>query len=130
MFRVFCFHRKCEGSTHRVIEANKIRIFHQEYFVPKSFTKVHFEASYKICLPHLIKLLRMTGSCTKNMTIPEVVVTVLCTPYDGCGWHPKHVDSTCRIINRLLCVASRWSFSNTNVQSLPMTATNNEVCLK
>jgi len=35
------------------------------------------------------------------------VVTVLCTPGDGCGWHPKHVEWTCRIINRLLCVASR-----------------------
>ena len=43
------------------------------------------------------------GSCT----VPEAVVTVLCAP-DGCGWHPKHVEWTCRIINRLLCVASRW----------------------
>ena len=39
----------------------------------------------------------------------EAVVTVLCTPDDGCGWHPKHVEWTCRIINRLLCVASRWT---------------------
>jgi len=45
------------------------------------------------------------GSCT----VPETVVTVLCTPDDGCGWHPKHVECTCRIINRLLCVASRWA---------------------
>ena len=45
------------------------------------------------------------GSCT----VPEAVVTVLCTPDDGCGWHPKHVQWTCRIINRLLCVASRWT---------------------
>jgi len=40
------------------------------------------------------------------------VVTVLCTPDDGCGWHPKHVEWTCRIINRLLCVASRWTVVN------------------
>jgi len=41
--------------------------------------------------------------------VPEALVTVLCTPDDGCGWHPKHVEWTCRIINRLLCVASRWT---------------------
>jgi len=44
--------------------------------------------------------------------VPEAIVTVLCTPDDGCGWHPKHVEWTCRIINRLLCVAYRWTFIN------------------
>ena len=39
-------------------------------------------------------------------------VTVLCTPNDRCGWHPKHVAWTCRIINWLFCVASRWIFLN------------------
>jgi len=24
--------------------------------------------------------------------VPEAVVTVLCTPDDGCGWHPKLVE--------------------------------------
>jgi len=38
----------------------------------------------------------------KIRPVPEAVVTVLCTPDDGCGWHPKHVEWTCRIINRLL----------------------------
>ena len=38
------------------------------------------------CRPHQASLATLEGgSCTKNMTIPEVVVTVLCTPYDGCG---------------------------------------------
>ena len=46
--------------------------------------------------------------------VPETVVTVLCTP-DGWGWHPKHVDWTCRIIKRLLCVASRWTIINTAI---------------
>jgi len=46
--------------------------------------------------------------------VPEAVVTVLCTPDDGCGWHPKRVEWTCRIINRLLCVASRWTVINTD----------------
>ena len=48
----------------------------------------------------------------KIWPVPEAVVTVLCTPDDGCGWHPKHVEWTCRIINRLLCVASRWTIIN------------------
>jgi hypothetical protein len=51
----------------------------------------------------------------KIWPVPETVITVLCTPDDGCGWHPKHVAWTCRIINRLLCVASRWTFSNKKV---------------
>jgi len=25
-------------------------------------------------------------------TVPEAIVTVLCTPDDGCGGHPKHVE--------------------------------------
>ena len=45
----------------------------------------------------------------KIWPVPEAVVTVLCTPDDGFCWHPKHVEWTCRIINRLLCVASRWT---------------------
>jgi len=49
----------------------------------------------------------------KLWPVPEAVVTVLCTPDDGCGWHPKHVQWICRIINRLLCVASRWTAINT-----------------
>ena len=51
------------------------------------------------------------GSCT----VPEAVVTVLCTRDGGCGWHPKHVEWTCRIINRLLCVTSRWTIINISV---------------
>ena len=52
------------------------------------------------------------GSCTKIWPVPEAVVTVLFTPVYGRGWHPKHVEWTCRIINRLLCVASRWTIIN------------------
>jgi len=48
----------------------------------------------------------------KIWPVPEAVVTVFCTPDDGCGWHPKHVEWTCRIINRLLCVESRWTIVN------------------
>jgi len=44
--------------------------------------------------------------------VPEAVVTVSCTPDDGWGWHPKHVECICRIINRLLFVASRWTVIN------------------
>ena len=55
------------------------------------------------------------GSCT----VPEAEVTVLCTPDDGCGWHPKQIEWTCRIINRLLCVVSRWTIINTNLILCP-----------
>ena len=48
--------------------------------------------SYFLCsyLPTLATL--EGGSCTKIWPVPEVVVTVLCTPDGGCGWHPKHVN--------------------------------------
>jgi len=48
------------------------------------------------------------GSCT----VPEAAVTVVCAPGVGCGWHPKHVEWTCSIINRLICIASRWTIIN------------------
>ena len=48
----------------------------------------------------------------KIWPVPEAVVTVLCTPDGGCGWHTKHVEWTCRILNRLFCVASRWTIIN------------------
>ena len=48
----------------------------------------------------------------KMWPVPEVVVTVLCTPDDGCGWHTKHAEWTFRIINRLLYVASHWTIIN------------------
>ena len=69
--------------------------------------------SYFLCsnLPSTCpSLATLEGGCC---TVQEAVVTVLCT-HDGCGWHPKHVEWTCRIINRLLCVASRWTIINTN----------------
>ena len=31
-------------------------------------------------------------SYTDILLVPEAVVTVLCTPDDGCGRHPKHVE--------------------------------------
>jgi len=53
------------------------------------------------------------GSCTKKIWPgPEAVVTVLCTPDDGCGWYPKHVEWIWRKINRLLYVASHWTIIN------------------
>ena len=52
------------------------------------------------------------AAAQKILPVPEAVVTVLCTPDDGWGWHPKHVEWTCWIINRLLCVASRWTIFN------------------
>jgi hypothetical protein len=48
----------------------------------------------------------------KIWPVSEAVVTVLCTPEEGCDWNPKRVQWTCRIINWLLCVASRWTIIN------------------
>jgi len=57
----------------------------------------------------------------KIWPVQEAVVTVLCIPDDACVWHPKHVEWTCRIINRLFCVASRWTIINKeyNIRSTP-----------
>ena len=65
--------------------------------------------SYFLCsyLPPTWPSLGALEEC--SCTVPEAVVTVLFTPDDGCGWHPKHIEWTCRIINRRLCVASRWA---------------------
>ena len=52
----------------------------------------------------------------KIWPVPEAVVKDLCIPDDGCGWHPKHVEWTCRIINRLLC----HSIVNTNTCTLSL----------
>jgi len=65
----------------------------------------------------------------KIWTVPEAVVTVLYTPDYGCGWHPKHVDRTCRIIYRLFCVASHWTIINTVIMS-KFTATMDHVSLR
>ena len=60
-----------------------------------------------------------------SWTVPGAVVTVLCTPHDGCGSQPKHVEWTCRIINRLLCVTSRWTIISTVPRMLWMKSTVN-----
>jgi len=54
------------------------------------------------------------GSYTKNMTSTGGCSYSFVYYDDGCVWHPKHVEWTCRIINRLLCVASRWTNININ----------------
>jgi len=58
--------------------------------------------------PSWPRWMEVAASCT----VPEAVGTVLRTPDDGYGWHPKHVEWTCSIIIRLLCVASRWTIIN------------------
>ena len=51
------------------------------------------------------------GSCTDIWHVPEAVITVLCTPDDGHGRHPKHIEWFCRKIEyRLHIVASRCTF--------------------
>ena len=57
----------------------------------------------------------MEEAVQKIRPVSEAVVTILCTPYEGCGWHPKLVERTCKIINRLLCVTSRWTVINRHI---------------
>jgi len=63
-------------------------------------------------------IIRSTQNCNYSLRYwsyflcSYLPATVLCTPDDGCGWHPKHVEWTCRIINRLFCGASRWTIIN------------------
>jgi hypothetical protein len=40
--------------------------------------------------------------------VPEAVVTVLCSPDDGCDGHPKHVESDFALNKYLHTVASCW----------------------
>ena len=68
------------------------------------------------CQPHLPGLSTLEVGAQKIWAVPDTVVTVLCTPDDGCGWDPKGVDWTCRIINRLLCGVSRWAIITWNLQ--------------
>jgi len=58
--------------------------------------------------------LYMCRVSTTSITNTQNCSTVLCPPDDGCGWHPKDVQRTCRIINRLLYVVSRWKTININ----------------
>ena len=45
--------------------------------------------------------------------VPVAVITVLCTPDNGCGRQPKHVEwYSSKIKYRLHIVASRWTFIN------------------
>jgi len=80
---------------------------------------VHKTVTTASCTAHIFVLLAPSNvatlegaNCTKIWAVPEAVVTVLCTPDDGFGWYPKHVEWTCRIMNRLLFVASPCTVIN------------------
>ena len=66
------------------------------------------------------------SSCTIIWLVPVAVTTVLCTPDDGCGRHPKHVEWYCsKIKYRLHIVASRWTFINIRSPDLKPGLSNN-----
>jgi len=82
---------------------------------PHPSSKVHktvTTASVTVHLPPSVATWpRWRGVAVQKIwPVPEAVVTVLCTPDDGCIWHPKHVEWTRRIINRLLCCISLDSY--------------------
>jgi hypothetical protein len=64
------------------------------------------------CIQNCKTVTTASGTGHIFCAITEVIVTVLCTPDDGCGWHPKHVEWKFRITNGLLCVYSRWTIIN------------------
>ena len=68
----------------------------------------------KLAHSNLAKLATLDwGSSTNTWIVPVAVTTVLCTPDDGRGRHPKHVECYCsKIKYRLHIVASRWTFIN------------------
>jgi len=72
------------------------------------------------CQPHPSSGVHKTVSTASGTG--HIFCAVSCNSDDGCGWHPKHVEWTCRIINRLLCVASRWANIN------PLNAEWNPIC--
>jgi len=72
---------------------------------PHPFSGVHRTVTTASSTSHIF-------CAATSLQCGQAVVTVLCTPDGGCGWHPKHVEWTCRIINRLLCVAFRWTIIN------------------
>jgi len=72
------------------------------------------------CQPH--PSFRSTQNCNYSLRYwsyffvqlpPSNVAKLASTPDAGCGWHPKHLEWTCRIINILLSVVSRWTIINT-----------------
>ena len=69
--------------------------------------------SLRYCAATSLQLGQVGGrQLHKTWPVPEAVIAVLSTHDDGCGWHQKRVEWNCRIINRQLCVASRWTVIN------------------
>ena len=74
--------------------------------------------SYSLCSylpstwPSLATLEGGTGGCSYSFVYSWWVCVCVC------GWHPKHVEWTCRIINRPFCVASRWEIINRVARNL------------
>jgi len=99
---------KCYGSSWLITEINKIvYLLFCKFTLHVSCVNYTNVAKAKLAWPRWRE-----AAAQKIWPVPEAVVAVLCNPDDGCGWHPKHVEWTCRIINRLPCVASRWTIIN------------------
>jgi len=98
VYLLFCkFTLHVSGATLLIIRSTQ-----NCNYSPRNWS--HFLCSY--LPPTWPSLATLEGG---RFTVPETVFTVLCIPDVGCGWHPKHVEWTCRIINRLFCVASSWT---------------------
>jgi len=66
------------------------------------FIILKFHSTCFGCQPHPssgvhITVTTASGTATSLERGQASLTTVLCTPDDGCGWHPKRVEWTCRI---------------------------------
>ena len=114
LFIILQVHSTCFGcQPHPSSGVHKTVIFFEQ-LPPSNVAKITWPRWREVAAvakrPHWREV-----AAQKIWPVPEAVVTVLCTPDDGCGWHPKHVEWTCKIINRPFCVASRWTIININV---------------
>ena len=91
---------RCNTKQFIYYSASSLDMFRVSTTPIMSTQNCNYSLQYCAAWPHWRE-----AAAKKIWPVPEAVVTVLCTPDDGCGRHPKHVEWTCRIINRQLCVA-------------------------
>jgi hypothetical protein len=91
----------CNIQHHKLLHP----IAKQKYICIKSILKMIKNITCLYIYISLSNVAKITWSSWRKVAaqkiwlVPEAVVRVLCTPDDGCGWHPKHVEWTGRMID-------------------------------
>ena len=88
---------------------------HQEYRKLQVQNPVQDIWTVQLPSSNVAKATLEEGSCTVHLSCTGGCIAVLCTPDDGCGRHPKHVEWSCSIINWLRTAASCWFTFNTDL---------------